>query len=128
MLFRNFQNCREDMHGPRRSGVQGCPEANSTGIHKIPFYRLSARYLPGIHFYIFLYYICITNIYIMATLSIILGIPGYWQIILIVLVVLLLFGGKKIPELMRGIGRGTREFKKGLNTDDDDDKDEKEKK
>jgi sec-independent protein translocase protein TatA len=63
----------------------------------------------------------------MATLSIILGIPGPWQIILIVLVVLLLFGGKKIPELMRGIGRGTREFKKGLNTDDDD-KDEAEKK
>jgi sec-independent protein translocase protein TatA len=46
--------------------------------------------------------------------------PGYWQIILIVLVVLLLFGGKKIPELMKGIGRGTREFKKGLNTDDED--------
>lgn len=56
----------------------------------------------------------------MTTLSIILGIPGYWQIILIVLVVLLLFGGKKIPELMKGIGRGTREFKKGLNTDEDD--------
>ena len=46
--------------------------------------------------------------------------PGYWQIILIVLVVLLLFGGKKIPELMKGIGRGTREFKKGLNTDEED--------
>jgi len=53
-------------------------------------------------------------------LSIILGVPGYWQIILIVLVVLLLFGGKKIPELMKGIGRGTREFKKGLNTDEED--------
>jgi sec-independent protein translocase protein TatA len=57
----------------------------------------------------------------MISLSIILGVPGYWQIILIVLVVLLLFGGKKIPELMKGIGRGTREFKKGLNTDDEDD-------
>ena len=56
----------------------------------------------------------------MTSLSIILGIPGYWQIILIVLVVLLLFGGKKIPELMKGIGRGTREFKKGLNTDEED--------
>ena len=56
----------------------------------------------------------------MISLSIILGVPGYWQIILIVLVVLLLFGGKKIPELMKGIGRGTREFKKGLNTDDED--------
>ena len=56
----------------------------------------------------------------MTSLSIILGIPGTWQIVLIVLVVLLLFGGKKIPELMKGIGRGTREFKKGLNTDEED--------
>jgi len=56
----------------------------------------------------------------MMNLSILLGVPGYWQIILIVLVVLLLFGGKKIPELMKGIGRGTREFKKGLNTDEED--------
>ena len=44
----------------------------------------------------------------------ILGIIGPWQIILIVVVVLLLFGGKKIPELMKGIGQGAREFKKGL--------------
>jgi sec-independent protein translocase protein TatA len=56
----------------------------------------------------------------MTYLSILLGIPGTWQIVLIVLVVLLLFGGKKIPELMKGIGRGTREFKKGLNTDEED--------
>ncbi|MEN8223945.1 MAG: twin-arginine translocase TatA/TatE family subunit [Bacteroidota bacterium] len=56
----------------------------------------------------------------MTYLSILLGIPGTWQIVLIVVVVLLLFGGKKIPELMKGIGRGTREFKKGLNTDEED--------
>ena len=56
----------------------------------------------------------------MNYLSILLGIPGTWQIVVIVLVVLLLFGGKKIPELMKGIGRGTREFKKGLNTDDEE--------
>lgn len=61
----------------------------------------------------------------MTTLSIILGIPGGWQIVLIVVVVLLLFGGRKIPELMKGIGRGTREFKKGLNTDEDDEPDNK---
>ena len=61
----------------------------------------------------------------MNILSIILGIPGTWQIILIVLVVLLLFGGKKIPELMKGIGRGTREFKKGLNTDEEDEPEKK---
>lgn len=65
----------------------------------------------------------------MTYLSILLGIPGTWQIVIIVLVVLLLFGGKKIPELMKGIGRGTREFKKGLNTDEEDEvKDSKENK
>ncbi len=36
---------------------------------------------------------------------------GPWQIAIIVLVVLLLFGGKKIPELMRGLGSGIKEFK-----------------
>jgi sec-independent protein translocase protein TatA len=45
-------------------------------------------------------------------LLIILGIPGPWQIILIVLLVLLFFGGKKIPELMKGLGQGIKEFKK----------------
>ena len=42
------------------------------------------------------------------------GIPlaiGPWQIVLIVVVVLLLFGGRKIPELMRGLGSGIKEFK-----------------
>ena len=50
---------------------------------------------------------------------IILGMIGPWQIVLIVVIVLLLFGGKKIPELMRGIGKGARELKKGLNEDDE---------
>ena len=45
-------------------------------------------------------------------LLIILGIPGPWQIVLIVMVVLLMFGGRKIPELMRGLGQGMKEFKK----------------
>ena len=40
---------------------------------------------------------------------------GTWEIIIIVLVVLLLFGGKKIPELMRGIGKGVKSFKDGVN-------------
>ncbi len=60
-------------------------------------------------------------------LSILLGIIGPWQIILIIVIVLLLFGGKKIPELMRGIGKGTREFKKGMSGEDDDEKDKKDK-
>jgi len=38
-----------------------------------------------------------------------------WQWIAIVVVVLLLFGGKKIPELMQGLGKGMSAFKKGLN-------------
>ena len=40
---------------------------------------------------------------------------GYGQIIVIVLVDILLFGGKKIPELMKGLGKGVRSFKDGLN-------------
>lgn len=46
--------------------------------------------------------------------SILLGVIGIWQIVLILAVVLLLFGGKKIPELMRGLGKGMGEFKKGM--------------
>lgn len=42
---------------------------------------------------------------------------GYGQIIVIVLIVLLLFGGRKIPELMRGVGRGVKEFKDAVNKD-----------
>ena len=47
----------------------------------------------------------------MTTATILLGMLGTTEIILIVVVVLLLFGGKKIPELMRGIGKGMKEFK-----------------
>lgn len=43
-----------------------------------------------------------------------------WQFILIALIVLLLFGGKKIPELMRGIGKGIRNFKEGMREVEDD--------
>ncbi len=39
------------------------------------------------------------------------------EIIIIVVLILLLFGGKKIPELMRGLGKGVSEFKKGKNED-----------
>ncbi|MBO5892686.1 MAG: twin-arginine translocase TatA/TatE family subunit [Alistipes sp.] len=41
---------------------------------------------------------------------------GTTEVLLIVLVLLLLFGGKKLPELMRGAGRGIREFKDAVNT------------
>ncbi|OJV38364.1 MAG: Sec-independent protein translocase TatA [Bacteroidales bacterium 36-12] len=45
---------------------------------------------------------------------------GTGEIILIALVVLLLFGGKKIPELMRGLGKGVSQFKKGVKDVDDE--------
>ncbi|MCF6365182.1 MAG: twin-arginine translocase TatA/TatE family subunit [Bacteroidales bacterium] len=45
------------------------------------------------------------------TLFIIAGMLGPWQIVLIVIVVILLFGGRKIPELMKGLGQGMKEFK-----------------
>ncbi len=47
---------------------------------------------------------------------------GATEILLILLVVVLLFGGKKIPELMKGIGQGMKEFKKASQLDDEKDK------
>lgn len=47
----------------------------------------------------------------MNALFITLGVIGPWQIVLVVALALLLFGGKKIPELMRGLGSGIKEFK-----------------
>ena len=44
---------------------------------------------------------------------------GATEIILILVVVVLLFGGRKIPELMKGIGQGMKEFKKAANSDDE---------
>lgn len=43
-----------------------------------------------------------------------LGVIGPWQWIIIALVILLLFGGKKIPELMHGLGKGVKSFKAGM--------------
>ena len=40
---------------------------------------------------------------------------GGWEIVAIVAVIVLLFGGKKIPELMKGIGKGVKSFKQGMN-------------
>ena len=45
---------------------------------------------------------------------------GTGEIIAIVLVILLLFGGRKIPELMRGLGKGVKSFKQGMNEVEDE--------
>ena len=47
---------------------------------------------------------------------------GFQEIIIIALIVLLLFGGKKIPELMKGLGKGVRYFKDGMNETDEGEK------
>ena len=52
-----------------------------------------------------------------------LGIVGPWEIVIIALIVLLLFGGKKIPELMKGLGNGVKSFKDGINEVEKDIKD-----
>lgn len=52
---------------------------------------------------------------------------GTWEIILIALAILLIFGGKKIPELMKGIGKGMRSFREGVEgKEDKENNDEKE--
>lgn len=59
----------------------------------------------------------------MNTLSAILllfGNLGTTEVIVIFIVILLLFGGKKIPELMHGLGKGVRSFKKGMNEIEDE--------
>ncbi len=53
---------------------------------------------------------------------------GLQEILVIALVILLFFGGRKIPELMRGLGRGVRSFKEGMNDSETDATDGKEKK
>ena len=55
-----------------------------------------------------------------------LGNIGTGEIIIIVLIVLLLFGGAKIPELMKGLGKGVKSFKQGLKEDEKEDASKKE--
>jgi len=56
----------------------------------------------------------------MSVALIIAGTVGPWQIVLIVVLIVIFFGGKKIPELMRGLGQGMKEFKKAAKDLDDD--------
>ena len=50
---------------------------------------------------------------------------GFWEIVILALVVLLIFGGKKIPELMKGLGQGVKSFKEGIKEVEDEMKDVK---
>jgi sec-independent protein translocase protein TatA len=52
----------------------------------------------------------------------VLGVFGPWQVIAILAVALLLFGGKKIPELMKGLGKGVKEFKDASKADPEEEK------
>jgi sec-independent protein translocase protein TatA len=53
----------------------------------------------------------------MTSMFITMGMIGGWEIAVIVLIVVLLFGARKIPELMKGAGRGIKEFKDAVNKD-----------
>ena len=53
------------------------------------------------------------------------GSLGFWEIAIITLVILLLFGARKIPELMRGLGKGVKNFKDGVNGIDETSGEEK---
>ncbi len=50
------------------------------------------------------------------------GMIGAWEIVIIILVLVLLFGGRKIPELMKGLGQGIKDFKKSMKDDNSSDK------
>lgn len=54
----------------------------------------------------------------MSIFNTLLGFVGPWQIAIIVVLVLLMFGGKKIPELMKGLGTGIKEFKDATKDND----------
>ena len=52
------------------------------------------------------------------------GRPGPWELIIIGVLLLLFFGGKKIPELMKGLGKGVKSFKDGMNDNSEEEKSE----
>lgn len=56
----------------------------------------------------------------MQTSFILLWMPQGWELIILFVAILLLFGGKKIPELMKGIGKGIRGFKDGMKEIEED--------
>jgi len=61
----------------------------------------------------------------MMAQNILLALPGGPELIIIAIVIILIFGGRKIPELMKGIGGGIKEFKKATKDDDEKTEDKK---
>tara|TARA_B100001287_G_scaffold23707_1_gene17262 strand:- start:1809 stop:2018 length:210 start_codon:yes stop_codon:yes gene_type:complete len=53
------------------------------------------------------------------------GAPGVWQIVIVLVIVILFFGGRKIPELMKGLGKGVKEFKDATKGDESEVQEEK---
>jgi sec-independent protein translocase protein TatA len=78
-------------------------------IYKNQFKRYNLIFLT--QFYKYHKNIIITFVFNIKNIKMILGVVGPWQIVLILAIVVLLFGGKKIPELMKGLGKGIKEFK-----------------
>ena len=68
--------------------------------------------------HLFIPLFALKHIKIMISQSIFLGMIGWPQVIIIIVAIVLLFGGKKIPELMRGLGSGIKEFKDASKEDD----------
>ncbi len=64
----------------------------------------------------------------MNSIAVFLGMVSPWQILVIVAVILLMFGGKKIPELMRGLGSGIKEFKDATKEEEEEDNKDQSKK
>ncbi len=60
---------------------------------------------------------------ILVTVNTVQAVIGWPQMVLVAVVVLLLFGGKKIPELMKGLGKGVKEFKNATKEDSDEELD-----
>jgi len=64
----------------------------------------------------------------MTTATIFLGFVGPWQWIIIGLAILLLFGGRKLPELMKGLGTGIKEFKDATKSEEEEEEEDKKEK
>ena len=87
---------------------------SQTNIIGIPFLIVSNFLIKVLVLFFLITFVKNLNMFLINILFAI----GPWQVVLVAVVILLLFGGKKIPELMKGLGSGIKEFKKGVKDDD----------